>query len=95
MWFLSCVVAEGCLHESGSKFEEKGGSMNGRRGWVDVDLDGLRKVLERRGKEFAVFELVQNAWDENITEVRVELSEPVRGGSELRVRMTLQTASGI
>ena len=59
--------------------------MNGRKGWVDVDLDGLRKVLERRGKEFAVFELVQNAWDENITEVRVELNEPVRGWSELRV----------
>jgi hypothetical protein len=59
--------------------------MNHRRGWVDVDLDGLRKVLERRGKEFAVFELVQNAWDENITEVRVELSAPVRGWSELRV----------
>ena len=59
--------------------------MKGRKGWVDVDLDGLRKVLERRGKEFAVFELVQNAWDEDITEVRVELSEPVSGWSELRV----------
>jgi hypothetical protein len=76
---------EGCLWESGSKVEENGGSMKGRKGWVDVDLDGLRKVLERRGKEFAVFELVQNAWDEDITEVRVELSEPVSGWSELRV----------
>jgi hypothetical protein len=85
MWFLPHLVAEGCLHENRSKLEENGGNMNHRRGWVDVGLDGLRKVLERRGKEFAVFELVQNAWDEKITEVRVELSEPVRGWSELRV----------
>jgi hypothetical protein len=31
-----------------------------RTKWIDVDPDGLPKLLERRGKEFAVFELVQN-----------------------------------
>jgi len=43
--------------------------MAGRRDWVDVDMDGLRKILERRGKELALYELVQNAWDENVTNV--------------------------
>ena len=56
-----------------------------RTKWIDVDLDGLRKLLARRGKEFAVFELVQNSWDENITEVSITLSRPVRGWSELVV----------
>jgi len=32
--------------------------------WFEVDKQGLAKILERRGKEFALFELVQNAWDE-------------------------------
>jgi hypothetical protein len=31
-----------------------------RTKWIDVDLDGLRKLLERRSKEFALYELVQN-----------------------------------
>jgi hypothetical protein len=47
--------------------------MAGRRDWVDVDMDGLRKVLERSGKELALYELVQNAWDENVTKVEVTL----------------------
>lgn len=59
--------------------------MAGRRDWVDVDMDGLRKVLERRGKELAVYELVQNAWDENVTKVEVTLTRPVNGKSELVV----------
>lgn len=59
--------------------------MAGRRDWVDVDMDGLRKVLERRGKELALYELVQNAWDENVTKVEVTLTRPVNGRSELVV----------
>ncbi len=31
--------------------------------WFNVDKKGLAKLLEQRGKAFAVFELVQNAWD--------------------------------
>lgn len=41
----------------------------------EVDRDGLRKLLERRGKEFALFELIQNAWDQKVTEVRVEFTK--------------------
>lgn len=59
--------------------------MAGRRDWVDVDMDGLKKILERRGKELAVYELVQNAWDENVTKVEVTLTRPVNGRSELVV----------
>ena len=33
--------------------------------WLEVDIDGLRKTIERKGKAFAIFELVQNAWDED------------------------------
>jgi len=55
------------------------------RNWIDVDLNGLRKLLERRGKEHAIYELVQNAWDENVTKVEVTLSRPVNGHSELVV----------
>lgn len=40
----------------------------------EVDRAGLAKLLERRGKSFAVLELIQNAWDENITEVRVSVT---------------------
>ncbi len=32
--------------------------------WFAVDKLGLAKILERKGKEFALLELIQNAWDE-------------------------------
>ena len=42
--------------------------------WFEVDKQGLAKILERRGKEFALFELVQNAWDEHgVTRVNILL----------------------
>jgi hypothetical protein len=42
--------------------------------WFDIDRTGLAKLLERRGIEFAVFELIQNAWDEaGVTRVDVSL----------------------
>jgi hypothetical protein len=39
----------------------------------EVDKAGLAKLLERRGKAFAALELLQNALDEDVTEVRVAL----------------------
>lgn len=39
----------------------------------DVDKEGLAKLLTRRGIEFAALELIQNALDENVTTVEVEL----------------------
>ena len=56
-----------------------------RSGWVDVDLDGLAKILARRGKWFAIYELVQNAWDEPITAVHVTLEDRGRGLAFLKV----------
>lgn len=41
--------------------------------WFNVDKEGLAKILERRGRAFAVLELVQNAWDENSSQVDVIL----------------------
>src|SRR6266571_5558724 len=46
--------------------------MKMKQQWFDVDKEGLAKVLGRRGKELALFELVQNSWDEEgVTEVSV------------------------
>jgi hypothetical protein len=56
-----------------------------RTNWLSVDMDGLRKLLERKGKEFAIFELVQNAWDEDITQVEVSFPAPQRGSTTLSV----------
>jgi hypothetical protein len=41
--------------------------------WFEVDKDGLAKILERRGKEFVVYELIQNGWDQQVTRVDVTL----------------------
>jgi len=58
----------------------------GKSGWFEVDKEGLAKLLERRDKSFVLFELVQNAWDTNAKNVKVELSPPDdNGDSELRV----------
>jgi hypothetical protein len=51
----------------------------------EVDKAGLAKLLERKGKEFAVGELVQNAWDENITRVEVKLEHTGAGFYTLEV----------
>lgn len=44
--------------------------------WFEVDKQGLAKLLERRGKQFILYELIQNAWDENTTRVDVTLARP-------------------
>ena len=44
--------------------------------WFVIDKVGLAKLLERRGKSFAVLELIQNCWDQLVTLVSVRL-EPV------------------
>lgn len=42
--------------------------------WFDVDKEGLAKILERKGgKSFVLFELLQNAWDEDCSTVRLTL----------------------
>jgi hypothetical protein len=42
--------------------------------WFDVDHKGLQQILARKGKEFVLYELIQNAWDENTSKVSVELA---------------------
>lgn len=52
--------------------------------WFDVDKLGLAKLLEKRGKAFAVFELLQNAWDTNATRVDLNL-DPIASSPFVRV----------
>lgn len=53
--------------------------------WFDVNRKGLAKLLERKGKAFAIFELIQNAWDEDgVTEVSVSLSA-IKGKPRARI----------
>lgn len=46
--------------------------------WFEVDRTGLAKLLERRGKAFAVFEILSNAWDTNAKDVVVTF-DPLPG----------------
>lgn len=56
-------------------------------GALAVDLSGLAQLVERRGKSFAIMELIQNAWDEDgVTRVDVRIeSLPARPGRVLLV----------
>lgn len=42
--------------------------------WFDVDKKGLAKLLDARGKAFALHELISNAWDEKCSRVDVRLT---------------------
>ena len=56
------------------------------KNWFDVDRQGLAQILERKGKEFALFELVQNGWDEpGVTKVSVTLEPQGRNRALLTV----------
>ena len=48
--------------------------------WLEIDILGLRRTLERKGKAWAIFELVQNAWDTDATRVDVSLTRPNKDG---------------
>src|SRR5438105_9249766 len=51
--------------------------------WFVVSKEGLRKTLERKGKAFAIFELLQNGFDEDSTRVSLTLTKPENGKSTL------------
>jgi len=58
--------------------------MKRSKNWFEVSREGLAKILERKGKEFILYELIQNAWDEpGVTEVDVTLE--YRGGHAARL----------
>ena len=74
--------------------------------WFEVDREGLSKLIEKRGKGFLLTELVQNAWDQDVTfcdveidyergyvSVRVEDDDP-NGFSDLSHAYTLFAESG-
>jgi hypothetical protein len=44
--------------------------------WFTVDKEGLAKLLDRKGKAFVLFELLQNSWDTDAAYVNVQL-EPI------------------
>lgn len=44
-----------------------------RSNWIDVDVDGLAKLIEGKDKVFLLHELVSNAWDTDSNLVEVEL----------------------
>jgi hypothetical protein len=53
--------------------------------WFEVDKRGLRKLIERKGFAFVLYELVQNAWDEKVTLVTISLRRLPDGRYELVV----------
>lgn len=54
--------------------------------WFQVDRRGLARLLEKKGKAFALFELVQNAWDESgVTGVTIRLEPEGHGTARLIV----------
>jgi len=48
--------------------------------WIEIDKVGLQRTLERKGKAWMVFELVQNAFDTDATRVDVTLTKPNKNG---------------
>lgn len=52
--------------------------------WFDVDKDGLAKLLERKGKVWAIHELIQNAWDTKASRLNVSF-ERLSGSSYVEV----------
>jgi hypothetical protein len=63
------------------------------KNWFDVSREGLAKILERKGKEFILYELVQNAWDEpGVTIVDVTLE--YRGYNEARLTISDDAPDG-
>jgi hypothetical protein len=54
--------------------------------WLEVDKNGLRQTLKRKGISWAILELAQNSWDEDSTRVDITLTKPVNGKSTLTCR---------
>lgn len=55
--------------------------------WFNIDKAGLAKLLDRKGKQFVLNELLSNSWDENTTKVEVSL-ERLPGTRYVQLRVT-------
>lgn len=54
--------------------------------WFEIDKDGLASILERRGKAFALAELVSNAWDSGTSRVAITMA-PLPGRPAVHVEV--------
>ena len=54
--------------------------------WFDVDKEGLAKIIRRKGLSFILYELLQNAWDQNVKTVNVTMS-PIAGKHQVLLRV--------
>lgn len=54
--------------------------------WFEIDKDGLAAILERRGKAFALAELVSNAWDSGTDAVAITMT-PLDGRPAVHVHV--------
>lgn len=61
--------------------------------WFDVDAEGLAKLLERRGKAWLIYELVQNSLDAGATQISIEL-DPVEGSPQVELTVTDDVPDG-
>jgi hypothetical protein len=61
--------------------------------WFSVDKEGLAAILERRGKAWAVLELIQNALDTASPTVDVTLT-PVPGAPQVMLTVTDEDPDG-
>jgi len=59
--------------------------MAATKSWFEVDRKGLAKLQERRGKEFVIYELVQNAWDTDARKVEISIKWADQGFATLTV----------
>lgn len=61
--------------------------VKGSHMWFNVDKQGLANILERKGKSFALFELLSNAWDAGASRVEVEI-EPIPSSPYVKLTVT-------
>lgn len=55
--------------------------------WFDVDHAGLRKLIQGRSPAVPILELLQNAWDQDVSHVEVNLT-PISGRPMMRLTVT-------
>ena len=68
------------------------GSMS--NSWFEVDKAGLAKIVAARGKVFVLYELLQNAFDEDgVTEIAVRF-EPIPGRPEVLLEIIDDSHNG-
>ena len=56
-----------------------------QRAWFEVDRKGLSQLMADRSRSFVLAELIQNAWDQDVTSVVVEIEKLGRGLAIVRV----------